>query len=449
MDLLQSVDPTKSGAFSDPLRPSFYELAAQEQLQDLLKPCLRYILSVLAQRNPRYLLRTVNRFDEVYALLMWFIERHYLNTWGSSFAENFYGLRRRRRPGIATPRAKTASSARSTQQAMEALRPIDVQVSLFTLVALPYFQSKLHDLWEREGGGVDSEQGGLFGDDEEAAQSSTSRRAFVDEADQRESRLAQLQTLLRKSFKKGYPYVGTAWQLWLLSYNVRYLFDKTPFWRPWLRLMRMDVRRVGMNDYVSVTSTSTAPTATDPSSQPPSPPLIPPNLPSPVSRPVPFALGLLRSSPFIFFEALKYALPASIFFFKFLEWWYSPDNARRRRPGASGGVDKDGRAFNLNPPKILLPHLKGVLYNRPSNYKETPIPKTRLGLDDSENQEMIGLTHNGCPICGATPINNPTIFPTGYVCCYTCAFAYVEEFHRCPVTLKAVSHTSDLRRVLG
>lgn len=111
MDLLQSVDPTKAGAFSDSFRPSFYELAAQEQLQDLLKPCLRYILSVLAQRNPRYLLKIINKFDEVYAIMMWAIERHYLRTWGSSFAENFYGLKRRRRPGIATPRAKTASSA--------------------------------------------------------------------------------------------------------------------------------------------------------------------------------------------------------------------------------------------------------------------------------------------------------------------------------------------------
>jgi peroxin-12 len=250
MDLLQSIDPTKSGAFSDPFRPSFYELAAQEQLQDLLKPCLRYILSVLAQRNPRYLLRIINRFDEVYALFMWAIERHYLRTWGSSFAENFYGLRRRRRPGIATPRAKTASSARSTQQAVEALRPIDIHVSLLTLVGLPYAQARLHDLWEKYGGGVDAEQGGLFGDEDEGP-SNPPRRAFVEEATWTEARIAKLRLLLKACFVKGYPYIGTAWQLWLLSYNVRYLFDKTPFWRPWLRLMRMDVRRVGPNDYVS------------------------------------------------------------------------------------------------------------------------------------------------------------------------------------------------------
>jgi len=183
--------------------------------------------------------------------MMWTIERHYLRTWGSSFAENFYGLRRRRRPGIATPRAKTASSARTTQQAMEALRPIDIYVSLFTLVGLPYLQTKLHDLWEREGGGVDAEQGGLFGDDEEQGESGPVRRAFIEEETGRAARLNKMKTLLKVCFRKGYPYIGTAWQLWLLSYNVRYLFDKTPFWRPWLRLMRMDVRRVGINDYVS------------------------------------------------------------------------------------------------------------------------------------------------------------------------------------------------------
>jgi peroxin-12 len=166
---------------------------------------------------------------------------------------------------------------------------------------------------------------------------------------------------------------------------------------------------------------------------------------------------MLRSSPFIFFEALKYALPASIFFFKFLEWWYSPDNARRRRSGGGGsGRDEDGKTFNLSPPKILLPHLQGVVYEKLQQFKEIAIPKTRLGLndeedqyDDTDRQEKKGLTHNACPICGTAPINNPTAFPTGYVCCYTCAFAYVEEHNRCPVTLQSVNGKNELRRVLG
>lgn len=82
MDVLSSVDPTSSGgSFADPYRPSFFELIAQEQLAQLLKPAVRYVLTVLAQRNPRYLLRVVNRFDEIYALLMLAIDRHYLRTW--------------------------------------------------------------------------------------------------------------------------------------------------------------------------------------------------------------------------------------------------------------------------------------------------------------------------------------------------------------------------------
>ena len=37
---------------------------------------------VFAQSYPRYLLRIVNRHEEFYALLMLFVERHYLRTQG-------------------------------------------------------------------------------------------------------------------------------------------------------------------------------------------------------------------------------------------------------------------------------------------------------------------------------------------------------------------------------
>lgn len=168
---------------------------------------------------------------------------------GSSFAENFYGLRRRRRPGITTPRAKKASSSRSTQQSMEALRGVDINVSLLMLVGLPYAQTKLHDLWETIGGGVDAgPEGGLFGDDEE-----TGSRAVFQDGGGPTSRIERLRTLLKVCFRKGYPYAGAAWQLWLLAYNVGYLFEKTPFWRPWFKLMRMEIRRVASDDYVSTT----------------------------------------------------------------------------------------------------------------------------------------------------------------------------------------------------
>ena len=86
----------------DPLKPSLFELIAQEQLRDLLQPALKYVLSVcvqaclkaswpadhamwqvFAQRYPRYLLRLVNKHEEFYATLMFFVERHYLRKYGA------------------------------------------------------------------------------------------------------------------------------------------------------------------------------------------------------------------------------------------------------------------------------------------------------------------------------------------------------------------------------
>ena len=85
------------------------------------------ILQVFAQRYPRYLIKIVNRHEEFYALLMVVVERYYLRKYSTScqrpvsralvlmqrfpdasFAENFYGLKRRRRPYIEADRAMAA-----------------------------------------------------------------------------------------------------------------------------------------------------------------------------------------------------------------------------------------------------------------------------------------------------------------------------------------------------
>ncbi|KAG0083369.1 ubiquitin-protein ligase peroxin 12, partial [Podila epicladia] len=64
------------GAQAD--RPSLFELIAQDKMREMLEPALRYVIAVYAQRYPRYLIRIVNRYEEFYAVLMFFIERHYL-----------------------------------------------------------------------------------------------------------------------------------------------------------------------------------------------------------------------------------------------------------------------------------------------------------------------------------------------------------------------------------
>jgi hypothetical protein len=41
-------------------------------------------MQVFAQRYPRYLLRIVNHHEEFYAIIMLFVERHYLRKHGAS-----------------------------------------------------------------------------------------------------------------------------------------------------------------------------------------------------------------------------------------------------------------------------------------------------------------------------------------------------------------------------
>ncbi len=200
---------------------------------------------------------------------------------------------------------------------------------------------------------------------------------------------------------------------------------------------------------------------------------------------------LLSLAPGTVFEALKYGLPASIFFFKFLEWWYGADNPRRRRGagtntaagGGSAGTGANGEEASystLDPPAPLLPDLKtGIL----SNTIQDSLPAYKLPhifalsaqlydkissateTDDHIKPKLIApnpntttqgkgekrhLIHNSCPLCGALPINNPAVYPTGYVFCYTCAFNWVDTNGRCPLTNVVLPEGKEsLRKVLG
>ncbi|WFD32947.1 ubiquitin-protein ligase peroxin 12 [Malassezia sp. CBS 17886] len=426
MEVLSSVDPTSSGgATADPFRPSFFELIAQDQLSALLKPAVRYVLTVLAQRNPRHLLRFVNRFDEVYALLMLAIEWHYLRTWNASFTENFYGLHRRRRPLVSAKRVEAALS-RPVLQTKHRLRSRDIRVSLLFLVGLPYVQTKLMEYWEHLGGGLlaDADDDTLFGDE-------APRRALaVSPADQS----MQLRWLRRwkDAFRRGFPLAQVLLQLWMLAYNVAYLFNHTPYWRPWFRVMRIEVRRMRGDEQ---------PLGDVAASKP---------LPRATKFPLLFAATVLWRGASGVFEMLKYALPASIFVFKFLEWWYSSNNPRRRSDGRG---DED--APKIAPPAVLPPSAKGVAYHRPDSWRDahilaaTPATENTPFADEDAAAAPPALLHNACPLCGIAPIQNACVLSTGYAFCYKCAHAYVDKWHRCPVTLQPLpGGTEEIRKVL-
>lgn len=90
MDYYSSLN----AATLDPDIPTVFEILSAKQLQDLIYPSLRHIIVHYAQRNPAYLLRICNRFDEIFLVGMGLVEYYHLKHWNSTFTEKFYGLKR-------------------------------------------------------------------------------------------------------------------------------------------------------------------------------------------------------------------------------------------------------------------------------------------------------------------------------------------------------------------
>ncbi|KAF7301553.1 Peroxisome assembly protein 12 [Mycena indigotica] len=298
---------------SDPQKPSIFELVAQEQLHHLLQPALKYVLAVFAQRYPRYLIRIVNRHEEFYAAIMFFVERHYLRKHNASFSENFYGLKRRRRPFIETPRAQAAVGGVPPG---EKLRNQEIWPSLLFLVGIPYLRAK-------------AQEGGISSDIEHT----------------QSNRLRQ-QTLAHRFYKKIYPWLNTSFELWLFSSNIAYLFGKTAYYRPWLSWIGVDLRRLGLDDFREA-----AIRQGQPSTQP--------------KTLLSWIRHLIFSSPRILLDSLRLLLPTAIFFIKFLEWWYSPNS-----PARSFSTSPIGPA--VPPPRMLPPHPQGVPFD-PQSYGKCPL----------------------------------------------------------------------------
>jgi hypothetical protein len=63
--------------------------------------------------------------------------------------------------------------------------------------------------------------------------------------------MKSLKGRLRRGFKAVYPWLNTTFEVWLLASNVAYLFDRTAFYRPWLAWIGVDLRRLGIEDFVS------------------------------------------------------------------------------------------------------------------------------------------------------------------------------------------------------
>ncbi|KAI4268965.1 MAG: hypothetical protein LQ337_007548, partial [Flavoplaca oasis] len=427
----------------DEQKPSLFELLSEQQLARLIPPSLRYLLAVATHRRPRYLLRVLNSFDELYALLMLAVERHYLQTYGGGFTENFYGLKRERVLRIKGGEAPRASRAAPTlMRETLRLKERDIWKNLAIMVGLPYLKRKLDESYD-----IHVPQASILGPQ-------YNRNTLPSNATLRERIIYYYKWFLRNV----YPSINAAYYFSLLAFNLAYLFDNTKYFSPFLWLVGTRIRRMGQADHRAIALAEQTPVTPSPR------PGNRPGQANSIWHPTTFVSILYPR----LLSSLRLLLPTSIFALKFLEWWHASDFARQLSRKATEGLE-------LPPPIVSGMPIKKPPKTRSGNGSQKPekqpqpsqlLPTNTVSLSSPTPQQSTSSppsppsapapfiqpqkpsppisaitnlpiltvppptpqTSSLCPICLAA-IQTPTSAQTGYVFCYTCIFKWVDGVH--------------------
>jgi peroxin-12 len=423
------------GTFDDQ-KPSLFELLSEQQLSSLLPPSLRYLLAVATHRHPRYLLRILNSFDELYALLMLLVERHYLKTHGGGFTENFYGLKREKALAVGeVPRAAIAAPSH-VREALT-LTNADIWKNLAVMVGIPYLKRRLDEGYE-----INAPRALLGGNYTRMPVNPTWRQRFLH--------------YYRWFLRNVYPSVNAAYYFSLLAFNVAYLFDNSKYHSPFMWLIGTRMRRLGEADYRAIAALDK-----------------PRDVPGGGNLGITSFFNPRMLGPRLL-DSLKFLLPTSIFALKFLEWWHASDFARQLSRKAAEGIE-------LPPPIISGLSTLSVKFGPVGPKASTSDPEKEDKQEESETKNppiaagsllpifTISIPEDSelCPIC-EKEITTATACQTGFVFCYTCIHRWIEGNHekqeefmkdregkwesgkgRCAVTGRRVlGGTEGLRRVM-
>lgn len=425
----------------DEHKPSLFELLSEAQLASLLPPSLRYLLAVATHRHPRYLLRLLNSFDELYAVLMLLVERHYLKTHGGGFTENFYGLKREKALCVGEiPRANIAAPTH-VRDALT-LSQADIWKNLAVMVGLPYIRRKLDESYD-----INAPRALLGASYTRMPANPTLKQRFMH--------------YYRWFLRHVYPSVNAACCFSMLAFNIAYLFDNSKYHSPFMWLIGTRMRRLGEADHRAIAALN----------EPQKGPAGGGNL-GVMSIFHPRILGGRV------LDSLKILLPTSIFALKFLEWWHASDFARQLSRKAAEGIEL--------PPPVTSGLSTLSLRLGPGSKQTSAAAKREKDERDPEQKAPevekapIAATSllpiytvpppqdsESCPIC-ENEITTATACQTGFVYCYTCIHRWLEGSHdkqekfmngregkwengqgRCAVTGRRVlGGTEGLRRVM-
>jgi len=394
----------------DAAKPSLFELLSEQQLSGLLPPSLRYLLALATHRRPRYLLRVLNSFDEVYALLSVLVEKYYLENFGGSFTENFYGLKREkvlRIKGGEVPRAQLAVPGEVRDKLK--LDKGDVWKNLAVLVGLPYLKRKLDESYDVHIAPSASllMSGGLGGpqylDRDALPPNPTLKQRFM--------------WLYKVFLRRCYPTLNAAYYFGILAFSLAYLFDGTKYSSPFLWMIGTRIRRMGEADYKAIAlADAAAPVAA-------------------AGRPGQGLSGIFSPRTLYpkLLSSLKILLPTSIFALKFLEWWHASDFSRQLSRKAAEGLE-------LPPPVVSGITLKAQIRKANKDARDSRSERRLRKKAEDNNAPISSTTYlpiftvpppvnsDLCPIC-LHPISTETACQTGYVYDYKCIFQWIEGNH--------------------
>ncbi|KAJ5122338.1 peroxisome assembly protein [Penicillium atrosanguineum] len=408
----------------DGFKPSLFELLAEQQLSDLLPPSLRYLLAVATHRHPRYLLRILNSYDEVYALLSLVVERYYLRTFGGSFTENFYSLKRERvlrTKNGEIPRAQVGAGT-PVREALK-LHSADVWKNLLVMVGIPYLKRKLdegYDIHAAPQAALALGGGPRYNPSEDLPHNPTVRQRIFH--------------YYKWFLRNVYPSVNAAYYFSILAFNLAYLFDNTKYSSPFLWLIGTRIRRLGAADHRAIAE------VLDPKPAPGG---------GRSQRPGSGLLGLLspQNMHTQLLTSLRYFLPASIFALKFLEWWHASDFSRQLTRKATEVLDLPAPVVSglTNPAERKKSGQEENEKKQAEQEKKSGDLKSALKTPRRHQSPISATSYlpiftvplppgdlssaNTCPVC-LNALTNPTACQTGYVFCYVCIFHWLNGEHQ-------------------
>lgn len=354
-------------------------------------------------RYPR-LVRLASWSDEIFTSLLLILETSQLRRDSALLSESFYSLRRS--PILSFQEKDLSSSRLSSGQ---------ILVSVLLSVLIPHVKARLDSWHSNATGGAaaelfDSHLGSLAPPGENTANTAQVSPAstsyalprdrfqmsiFLDRQVRRIGKMIKAfekflrSPYLRRLVLKWYPRLSTIGEGINLLFNLMYLFGHTKHFTLSLAIQRLVLRRASTAELLSGISRRTglvSPNSTDMS----------------VSR-------IFSAASERVITVLKAGFFASIFAFRFLQYYYAAEASMPREAGPI-----------IAPPEPLQ-----------------PIP----GID-----RKIALTPGLCPICHK-PRTSPTACVTsGYLFCYLCIVQHVQQTPTCPITL-APTRIDDLIRV--